>query len=676
MQTAGHVVRLRGERPLQLQPVHDGHHFGGDALAVGVRFQLAVLDGRLQRFRRPLYGRAVMADEVVVGGVSQVTCLGGEDVEHPGVAGPRRVVLDDVDQCRERVGDRLGFGSEEPFGDPFVAALQDRHEQVLLAAEMMQQAALGDADVLGDTGERRGVEAPLREVFDGDIKDSGTPFVAHRVAAASLGCGGPAALGALHARHPSPRFRTSTEGVFQATREYLVLTRFCVYGEAAGTTLKPPLPHWRADMDVIPDAATGTEFPAQAPSAPPVPASKALIFGLAFAQFGVMLALLAPVTVTLALRVAQIVPKDDRGAALGQFLALGAILAMIGNPVFGSLSDRTRSRFGRRRPWLIGGMTVAFLGLLLIAVGDNVPMLMLGWAVAQLGGNAALATVVSCVPDLVPEQQRGKVSGLIGMMTSVAAVTGSVLASAFHDSLAMAFIVPAFVGVISVTCLAKVMKDRPATPGAFEPYSLREFLRSFWVSPKRHPDFAWNFAGRFLVFTGIACVTSYQVYFLMDRLGYSEDEVAGKVLIGTVVMVASVVVGSVLGGAFSDRSGRRKQYVLGASLLIAVSLLLFASAHSFSLFVTAMIVFGVGQGLYLSVDVVLAAAVLPNPEESAKDMGVLNIGNALPSSLVPIVAPALLAIGAGGENYGALFLFGGVACVLGALAVQFVRSVR
>lgn len=429
-------------------------------------------------------------------------------------------------------------------------------------------------------------------------------------------------------------------------------------------------------MDVIPDAATGTEFPAQAPSAPPVPASKALIFGLAFAQFGVMLALLAPVTVTLALRVAQIVPKDDRGAALGQVLALGAILAMIGNPVFGSLSDRTRSRFGRRRPWLIGGMTVAFLGLLLIAVGDNVPMLMVGWAVAQLGGNAALAAVVSCVPDLVPEQQRGKVSGLIGMMTSVAAVTGSVLASAFHDSLAMAFIVPAFVGVISVTCLAKVMKDRPATPGAFEPYSLREFLRSFWVSPKRHPDFAWNFAGRFLVFTGIACVTSYQVYFLMDRLGYSEDEVAGKVLIGTVVMVASVVVGSVLGGAFSDRSGRRKQYVLGASLLIAVSLILFASAHSFSLFVTAMIVFGVGQGLYLSVDVVLAAAVLPNPEESAKDMGVLNIGNALPSSLVPIVAPALLAIGAGGENYGALFLFGGVACVLGALAVQFVRSVR
>ncbi|NED86054.1 MFS transporter, partial [Streptomyces sp. SID11233] len=60
---------------------------------------------------------------------------------------------------------------------------------------------------------------------------------------------------------------------------------------------------------------------------------------------------------------------------------------------------------------------------------------------------------------------------------------------------------------------------------------------------------------------------------------------------------------------------------------------------------------------------------------SAKDLGVLNIGNALPQSLVPIIAPGLLAVG-GGENYGVLFLFGGVACVLGALAVQFIRSVK
>ncbi|MGW2019867.1 MFS transporter [Streptomyces sp. NPDC001927] len=415
-----------------------------------------------------------------------------------------------------------------------------------------------------------------------------------------------------------------------------------------------------------PDAADA----ADAPKAP-----GRLIFGLAFAQLGLMISVLTPVMVTLALRVAQIVPEADRGAALGKVLALGAVLALIGNPVFGALSDRTTGRFGRRRPWLVGGMAVGLAGLAIVATGGSIPALMLGWAVAQLGCNAAMAALVSCIPDLVPRRQQARVSGVVGMMTSIAMVLGTFLANAFDTSMALAFLVPAVIGLASVLHLATVMTDRPAKAGTFAPYSFREFLRSFWVSPREHPDFAWNFVGRFLVFVGISCVTSYQVYFLMDRLGYSQDEVSGKLFTGTLAMVVAVIAGSLLGGFLSDHSGRRKPYVLASSLVIGVGLALIAGAHSFGMFVLALVVFGFGEGLYLSVDVALAAAVLPNPEESAKDMGVLNIGNALPQSLVPIMAPALLAIGGGG-NYGALFLFGGVACVLGALAVQFIRSVK
>lgn len=108
----------------------------------------------------------------------------------------------------------------------------------------------------------------------------------------------------------------------------------------------------------------------------------------------------------------------------------------------------------------------------------------------------------------------------------------------------------------------------------------------------------------------------------------------------------------------SESTGRHKPVVLFSSLVIAVGLALIATAHSYLAFAAALMVCGFGEGLYLSVDVARAAEVLPNPEESAKDMGVLNIGNALPQSLVPITAPTLLAIGGGG-NYGALFLFGG-----------------
>ncbi|WP_406442385.1 MFS transporter [Streptomyces sp. NBC_01613] len=433
-----------------------------------------------------------------------------------------------------------------------------------------------------------------------------------------------------------------------------------------------------APLDETPSPALESARAGEPPSStghpqPSAPAS--LVLALVLAQFGVYLAVLTPVMVTLALRVAQIVPEADRGAALGQVLSVGALLAMIGNPVFGALSDRTTSRFGRRRPWLIGGMVTGFAGLLVVALGTGVPALMAGWALAQLGINAALAALTSTVPDLIPPHQQARVSGLVGSTISLSMIGGSALAQLFSGSMALAFLVPGVIGIGAVGYLAAVMKDRPARAGAFAPYSVKEFLRSFWVSPRRHPDFAWNFAGRFLVFTSASCVTSYQVYFLMDRLGYDSAQVTGKVFTGTLAMVAATVLGSLLGGLLSDRSGRRKPYVLGASLVMAVSLAMIASAQTFGTYVAALVVFGLGEGLYLSVDMALAAAVLPNPEESAKDMGVLNIGNALPQSLVPIVAPALLAIGGGG-NYGALFLFGAIAAVLGALAVQFVRSVK
>lgn len=241
--------------------------------------------------------------------------------------------------------------------------------------------------------------------------------------------------------------------------------------------------------------------------------------------------------VTLALRVAQIVPEAERGAALCQVLALGAVLAMLANPVFGAMPDRTTGRFGRRGPWLAGGAAIAFLCLVVVGLAESVQALTLGWALAQLGGNAALTAVTACIPDLVPEGQRALISGTIGMMTSIAIVTGTFVADLLEGNLTMAFAIPRATGLAGAVWLAVVMMDRPAQPDAFGRYGFREFLRSFWVNPRRHPDFARNFAGRFLVFTGSSCVTSYQVYFLMDLLGYAPGEVAEKLSLATVAMV-------------------------------------------------------------------------------------------------------------------------------------------
>ncbi|BEL09087.1 MFS transporter [Actinoplanes sichuanensis] len=401
-----------------------------------------------------------------------------------------------------------------------------------------------------------------------------------------------------------------------------------------------------------------------------------LIVAMALAQLGAYLTILTPVIVTMSIRVAQIAP-DDKAAALGTVLSVGAVLALIGNPFFGALSDRTTSRFGRRRPWLLGGMVVGFAGLLVVALGSSIGVLTAGWALAQLGVNATLATLTALLPDQIPAQQRGRVSGILGLMTSVAILAGSALAAALAGSALLMFAVPSAIGVATVALLVVVLKDRPAEKGHFAPYRFREFLHTFYVSPRRHPDFVWNIVSRFLIWMGLASVTTYQAYLLIDRFGYTTDNVATGILLSTLVSTGGLVVGSAVGGTLSDRLGRRKPFVLGAGLVVTAALVVIAFAGSFAVFLAASLIFGLGQGVYLAVDLALATDVLPDPDDAAKDMGVLNIANALPQSLVPILAAPILAVGSGdGANYSLLFLCGAAVAITGSLLVRMVRGAR
>lgn len=414
--------------------------------------------------------------------------------------------------------------------------------------------------------------------------------------------------------------------------------------------------------------------PATAPSVPDAPAK--LIVAMALAQLGAYLTILTPVIVTMSIRVAQIAP-DDKAAALGTVLSVGAVLALVGNPFFGAMSDRTTSRFGRRRPWLLGGMLVGFAGLLVVALGGSIPVLTAGWALAQLGVNATLSTLTALLPDQIPAQQRGRVSGILGLMTSVAILAGSALAAALAGSALLMFAVPSAIGVATVALLVVVLKDRPAEKGHFAPYRFKEFLRTFYVSPRRHADFFWNIISRFLIWMGLASVTTYQAYLLIDRFGYTTDNVATGILLSTLISTGGLVVGSTVGGTLSDRLGRRKPFVLGAGVVVSAALVIIAFAGSFAVFLAASLLFGLGQGAYLAVDLALATDVLPDPDDAAKDMGVLNIANALPQSLVPILAAPILAVGSGaGSNYSLLFLCGAVVSVAGSLLVRMVRGAR
>lgn len=398
--------------------------------------------------------------------------------------------------------------------------------------------------------------------------------------------------------------------------------------------------------------------------------------------FMMYIAVMTPVVSTLAVKVSTLTDASGKVGALSVVTGVGAFFAFVANPIAGALSDRTTSRFGMRKPWLVAGVVGGVIGLLIIAAATAIWQVVIGWALAQTAFNSAQAAFQAVLPDQVDEERRAKVSGWVGTGQNVSALAGvgiaAVLAAA-HLATGWMIVIPAALGLVGVLLFAAVLRDRVLEKADAQPFHLGRFFAGFWLSPRKHPDFGWAWLGRFLLLFGFASYNNYQFYYLQDRFGFGTATALAWQLRLMVLQAIVLTVSATLGGWLSDRTGRRKVFVIISTVLAAAGLAVFAAATHASLLYVAAGLFGLGLGAYMAVDLALVTDVLPNREtEAAKNMGVFNIANALPQSLAPAVAPALLAIGAthGANNYTSLFLIGALIIVLGAVSTMFIRGAR
>ncbi|GAB3973854.1 MFS transporter [Streptomyces sparsus] len=410
----------------------------------------------------------------------------------------------------------------------------------------------------------------------------------------------------------------------------------------------------------------------RSPLGPPSAAPRGYVLRLGSATFGLYTALMTPVVITMAIRVAEVAP-EDKEAVLGLVLGVGAVFALIANPLAGRLSDRTRSRYGRRRPWLLGGAAGGVLGLAVIALVPSVVALVLGWALVQTAFNAVYAALMATIPDQVPPADRGKASGAVGTSVTAAVLAGAAVAALVPDVRAK-LLLPAVLTVALVGWFAATLRDtRPQGPP--QPFSAREFWSSFAFDPVRHPDFGWAWLTKFLVVFGGVAPMTYLVYYVPFRLGLSTAEAAGTVAALIALNFSLQSLTAVAGGWISDRHGRRKPFVIASGLVVAVGLAILAAAPDLTWLVVALVVMGIGGGLFYAVDLALITEVLPDQDNPAKDLGVVNIANALPQSLMPMIAPVVLAVGSG-ANYPLLFALAAASAALGSLLVTRIRGAR
>ncbi len=413
-----------------------------------------------------------------------------------------------------------------------------------------------------------------------------------------------------------------------------------------------------------------TTAPRSALAEPTERVGRAWVVWLSLISIAVWAGFFGPIQVLLAQQ-AEVVDAAHKETVLALVTGLGAAVSTVLNPVWGAFSDRTVLRIGRRLPWVLGGLVVGVVSMVVLSQATTVLAMCVGWCLAQGALNAMLAAITATVPDQVPVLQRGAVGGWLAIAQTLGVVLGSGIAMA-TGSIAAGYLTTA--GLLVVLSLPYCLdsRDIALSPEDRPPFEALRFARSFWVSPRQHPDFAWAWITRFLMNLANALLLLYLLYYLQDAVGLGRKDAEAGVFRLTLLYAVLTVVTAILGGIWSDRLARRKVFVTASGYVIAAALLLLAFVHSYPGAYVGAAILGVGFGIYTAVDFALITQVLPTDADRAKDLGVINIANALPQVLAPGVAALVLGLGAG---YPTLYVLAALAAVLGSFLVRRIVGV-
>ncbi len=404
------------------------------------------------------------------------------------------------------------------------------------------------------------------------------------------------------------------------------------------------------------------------PSSPRLPSPwtlSAFWFGTAF-MWLLLLLILMPAEVV------RFVGDADKGKYLGLLGGIGAIVALVLPPIVGNYSDR----IGKRLPLIRLGLVVNLVGLGIMgyaaAAMDGLPgfwVYVTGFLLVQFGNNYATAPYSALVPELVPTEQRGRYSGVMGMLQAGGQLLGGVGALVIGllklpDLLSYGLIA----GVLLVSALI-TLRGVPETQ--IKPNPEARAQRPSIAQLFAHQPFLWVFVTRALFALGQYSVQPFLQFYAGDVLRQKDPGTATSILL--MAIIAASIVTALIGGRVSDRIGRKPViYLAGTVMAVMAVALLFAP--NFYVAVGIALVFGLGFGAFSSVDWALGSDAMPSSSSYARDMGIWHVAFVGPQ-LIETPQGALLDWGNHqGGNLGYSLVFG-IAAVCFVLGVLLVRNV-
>ena len=361
-------------------------------------------------------------------------------------------------------------------------------------------------------------------------------------------------------------------------------------------------------------------------------------------------------------------------ALLSLIAAWTALASLVANLMFGNFSDRSRSKRGRRTPFILGGAVLGGITLFLTGMTLHPIVITVVYCACMFGLNCMIAPLVAMISDRIPMGMRGTMSAFYGAGSTIGAPIGMLIGSVFILNRTPGFIIAGILmflgGVVSVLIIPK---EGPADFLPKDEGTAKDVLVSF-LPPKfsEAHDFYKAFAGRVCMLLSYQMITAYQLYIAQNYIHLSVAQSAAVVATMSVITMIVSLVGSVLAGPISDKIGRRKIPVVAASVLFAIGIAIpWVMPTSMGMFLYAGIA-GLGYGVYSSVDQALNVDVLPSKEEAGKDLGILNMA----TTLGQMVGPIIMGVVALNFGYAMAFPIAILFALLGCVFIMLIKKVK
>jgi len=367
----------------------------------------------------------------------------------------------------------------------------------------------------------------------------------------------------------------------------------------------------------------------------------------------------------------------------GFIMTLDNIAAFFIQPLVGVLSDRTRTRIGRRMPWIVAGAPIAAVTFALIPVAVNQIPAELSGQTSKLGGPLAFfmiaigvmllamaafrTPIIALMPDITPSPLRSKANGVINMMGGIggllATFGGAIL---YRIDKLIAFWTASIILLVAVAVVFLAIKERPEAATGERKEQWWETLRQLGTIPRESRKslillllaiFAW--------FVGYNSIETFFSSYGTFRLGVSES--TAGILLGC--FSVTFIAFSIPGGMLAERWGRRRTILTG---LVALSVLLFLA--SFLPYVTAIAVLlflgGIAWSLININSLPMVVDIAPDDRSLGTFTGLYYISGTLAAIVGPILNGWIIDLT--NKNYSIIFVVAPAFMVVSMICMWFV----